>query len=272
LKIQENLPIGTHFGLIRADDKDQNDQIIYQIHPDDFNQTKNLIELNTDGSLYTKRRFIRTEINQFQFRILANDSLHTDSIVLEILIDKSSILITQSPYCLIGYRNESIHFESEENVLFSMRNPSSSDLILFPNGTMMIPSNLNKYSFDIYLQDGNSFSIFENFILLNRSQCKMNSFIQFDQQIVFIGILCLIIFIMIVCYYVQQPPPKKFLDKKVNLTPSFSSLFSPPSPQFTAMTIISSSTNEQTNQSSSLSNSSSSTYIKMSRSFDDEMI
>jgi len=74
---------------------------------------------------------------------------------------------------------------------------------------------------------------------------------------------------MIVCYYIQQQTQNKSLENKVNLTPSFSSLFSSPSPQFTAMTIIS---NEQTNKSSSLSNSSSSTYIKMSRSFEDEMI
>jgi hypothetical protein len=270
LKIQENLPIGTYFGLIQAEDKDRNDQIMYQIHSEDFNQTKDLIELNSNGSLYIKQRFNRNEINKFQFRILANDSLHTDLILLEILIDQSSILITQSPYCLMGYRNESIQFESEKNLSFFMRNPSSSDLILFPNGTMIIKSNLNKYSFDIYLQDENSFSIFENFILFKSSQCKTNIFIQFDQQIIFICLLCFIILIIIVCYYIQQQTQNKSLENKViHLTPSFSSLFSSPSPQFTAMTIIS---NEQTNKSSSLSNSSSSTYIKMSRSFEDEMI
>jgi hypothetical protein len=275
LKLQENLPIGTHFGLIYAEDKDRNNQIIYRIHSDDFNSTKNLIELNINGSLYTKQRFHRNKINRFQFRIIANDSLHIDTILSEIFIDKSSILITQSPYCLIGYQNESIQFESkQENVLFTIRNPSSSDLILFPNGTMIIQSNLNKYSFDIYLQNNeNSFLIFENFLLLNQFQCQTNHiFIQFNQQIIFIGLLCFIILIMIVCYYFQQSTSKKYLDKKVNLMPSFSSLFSPPSPQFTAMTIISSSINRQTNQSSSLSNSSSSTYIKMSRSFDDEII
>ena len=265
-KIQENLPIGTHFGLIYAEDKDKTDQIIYQIHPDDFIQTKHLIELNTNGSLYTKGRMTRDEM--IRFRTLANDSLHTDSIRLEIRITKSSILLTRSPYCLMGYRNESVQFESERNLSFSFRNPSSSELILFPNGTMIIPSKSNKYSFDIYLQDENSFSIFENFLLLSQT----HALIQFDQKLLFVGLFGFLLLVLIVCYYLQQSTRKKFFDQKLHFTPSFSSLFSPPSPQFTPMTIISSSTNEQTNQSASVSNSSSSTYIKMSRSFDDEMI
>ena len=83
-----------------------------------------------------------------------------------------------------------------------------------------------------------------------------------------------------------------------HLTPSFSSslnddaendtlLLSSPSPQFTAMTTVSTSstttTNDSTrlttftdristNKSSSISSSSSSTYVKMSRSFEDEML
>jgi hypothetical protein len=89
----------------------------------------------------------------------------------------------------------------------------------------------------------------------------------------------------------------KLLNTKMtttNLTPSFSSslnddaendtlLISSPSPQFTAMTTVSTSTNDsarlttftdrnQTNKSSSLSSSSSSTYVKMSRSFEEEML
>ncbi len=52
LRIQENRPIGTFFGQIQAEDKDKNDKIIYQIHPNDFNHIQNLIELNSNGRLY----------------------------------------------------------------------------------------------------------------------------------------------------------------------------------------------------------------------------
>ncbi|CAF4464254.1 unnamed protein product, partial [Adineta steineri] len=100
-------------------------------------------------------------------------------------------------------------------------------------------------------------------------------------------------------YYRQRQIRLKSSNNKpiTNLTPSFSSslnddaendtlLISSPSPQFTAMTTISTSTTTtndsnrlttftdrlSNNKSSSLSSSSSSTYVKMSRSFEDEIL
>jgi hypothetical protein len=274
LKLQENQPIGIFFGQIQAEDKDKNDKILYEIHPNDLNSIQSLIELNPNGSLYTKKRFYQKEISKFQFHIIANDSLYTDLILIEILIDNKSILKIPSPYCLIGNRNETIRIQLEayKNVSFFIQNVSK-DLTLYPNGTLIIKSNLKKYSFDIYLYDENSFLIFHNFILLIQSQCETNFFIQFNQQIIFIGLICFIIFIMIIWFYFQQQTQNKSLDKKTNLTSSFSSLvFSSSSPQFTPMIIISSSIHEQTTKSSSLSNSSSSTYIKMSHSFEDVLV
>jgi hypothetical protein len=268
-KIQDNQPSGTFLSQIQAEDKDKNDKIIYQIHPDDFDHTQNLIELNSNGRLYTKKRFHREEITKFQFHIIANDSLYTDLLLIEIIIDDKPILKTPSPYCLNENRNETIRIELEayKNVSFFIPN-SSEDLILYSNGTLIIKSNLKKYSFDIYLHDENSFSIFENFIILIQSDCRNN------QQIIFICFIGFTILIIIICFYFQQQIQKKNLDKKSSVSSSLNDtfIFSSPSPQFTAMTLVSSSTHELTNKSSSLSNSSSSTYIKMSQSFEDEII
>jgi hypothetical protein len=242
----------------------------------DFNDIKNLIELKSNGNLFTKTVFNHEQINKIQFRLIANDSSHTDLILTEILIDNKPILKTQSPYCFISNSNESIRIELEAytNVSFMIKNSSSEDLILFPNGTLIVKSILKNYSFDIYFQDENSFSIFNHFILRIQSDCGNYHFVQLDQRITFVCLTCFIIIIITCCYF-QQKTRKKSLDKK----PSFSSslndtlLFSSPSPQFTAMTIISSSsTHQQTNKSSSLSSSSSSTYLKMSRSYEDELI
>jgi hypothetical protein len=295
-KIQENQPNGTFLGQIQADDKDQNTQIIYTIHPNDLNHVNNLIELNTNGSLYTKVIFDREQLGQIQFRIIANDSLYTDYISIEILIldinDNKPILKTSSPYCFILNKNENINIQLEAydpdgNVSFSLVNPSSTDLILLSNGTLMIKSILKKYSFDIYLNDNKQeeslSSIYKNFILLiahNQSECQDYSFIQLNQRVIIIGLVSFICFICFCCGW-QQQRWKKSSDIKTNLTPSFSSSLNDEiehdtlllsSPQFTAMTIISSSTHESTSKSLSLSSSSSSTYIKMSRSFEDEII
>lgn len=271
LYIEENQVIGTLFAQIQAEDKDKNDKIIYKIHPNYLNNVKNLIELNSNGNLYTKKRFYQKDISKFQFYIIANDSLFTDFILIEILIENKSILKTSSPYCLMNNTNQ-IQIENYKNLSFSIRN-SSEDLIIYSNGTLRIQSNFKKYTFNIYLSNENSFLIYENFIILIQSQCNKQFFIQFDQQILILCLICLIIFILIICFifYFQQKTQKKSLEKKYNLTPSFSSLFSS-SPQFTPMTIISSSIHEQTTKTSSLSNSSSSTYIKISQSYEDDII
>ncbi len=275
-KIQDNQPSGTFLSHIQAEDKDKNDEIVYHIHPNDINYIGNFIELNPNGSLYTKTIFNRKEINKLQFRILANDSLHTDLILIEILINTKPILKTQSPYCftLQGNKTLEIQLEAYSNGSFSIRNPSSSDLHIFSNGTLIVQSIEKRYSFDIYLQDENFSSIVTDFILLIQSDCDNDIF---NQQILIICLICLIIIVIIYLCFQQT---KSFDNKKPTLTPSYSSslndtlFFSSPSPQLTAMTIISSSslTNQQTNKSSSLSSSTSSTYIKMSRSFEDEMI
>ncbi|CAF4802961.1 unnamed protein product [Rotaria sp. Silwood2] len=262
---------------IHAQDKDKNNQIIYYIHPNDLNSIKNLIELKTNGSLYTKIKFNQKQINKFQFRIIANDSLYTDIILIEILIDNNILLKPQTPYCFILNNNENIRiqFQAYKNVSFFLRNPSSSDIILFPNGTLILKSIINKYSFDIYLEENNYSAIFTNFILLIQFKCENYHFIQFYQQIIFISLICFIIFIIIiiVCSYIQHKIEKKSFEKKSNIKQSFSLslndifLFSCSSPQLTPMTITSMSTHQQINNSSTLS-----TYIKLSHSLQDETI
>jgi hypothetical protein len=154
-------------------------------------------------------------------------------------------------------------------------------------------------------------STYENFLILivyDQSECQnysIRSSNQLNQQtfiyfisIILISLACFTSIILTICccfYYRQQ---KQIKSKTTNnLTPSFSSslnddaendtlLISAPSPQFTAMTTVSTSTTttndsarlttfidrNQTNKSASLSSSSSSTYVKMSRSFEDEML
>ena len=268
LFIEENQSIGTFIGQIQAKDKDKTNQIIYSI----YSNNQNLIELNQNGNLYTKKRLFNQQ--KFQFYIIANDSINIDMILTEIIILKKSILKTSSPYCVVENKNKTIEIqlENSKNLSFYLRN-SSNDLILYPNGTLIIHPNLNKYIFDIYFYNENSFSVFKNFIILIQSNCKYEFFIQFNQQFIFICIICLIIFFMIISFYFQKQISKRNLEKKFNMTSSFTSIFSPSSLQFTPMTIISSSIkHEQINKSSSLSNSSSSTYIKMSHSFEDDVI
>ncbi|CAF2864619.1 unnamed protein product [Rotaria sp. Silwood2] len=277
IQIQENYLAKTFLSQIHAEDKDKNNQIIYYIHPNDLNSIKNLIELKTNGSLYTKIKFNQKQINKFQFRIIANDSLYTDIILIEILIDNNILLKPQTPYCFILNNNENIRiqFQAYKNVSFFLRNPSSSDIILFPNGTLILKSIINKYSFDIYLEENNYSAIFTNFILLIQFKCENYHFIQFYQQIIFISLICFIIFIIIiiVCSYIQHKIEKKSFEKKSNIKQSFSLslndifLFSCSSPQLTPMTITSMSTHQQINNSSTLS-----TYIKLSHSLQDETI
>jgi len=40
LRIQDNQTVGTFLDQIQAEDKDKNDQIIYSIHPNNFNDIK----------------------------------------------------------------------------------------------------------------------------------------------------------------------------------------------------------------------------------------
>ena len=330
-QFDENQANHTFIHQIQAEDKDKNDEIIYIIHPDDFNQIQNLIELNSNGSLYTKTSFDREQISKLSFRIIANDSLHTDMISIEILIldqnDNKPILNTQSPLCFILNTTDNIQIQlnasdtdenDNGNVSFSSRNPSSTNINLLLNGTLIIPAIAQEYTFDIYLEDhGQSkvlTSVYENFLLLivaNESECRNYSIIspiQLDQQtfvyfisIILISLACftLIILTICCCFYFRQRQIriKSPVTSTKNFTPSFSSslngdaendtlLLSSPSPQFTAMTTVSTSTTTTTdstrlttftdriptNKSSSLSSSSSSTYVKMSRSFEDEML
>jgi hypothetical protein len=336
-QIEENQVNQTFIGYIQAEDQDKNDQIIYSIYSDDFDQIKDFIQLKTNGSLYTKKSFDREQIPKLEFRIIANDSLHTDMIYIEILIldqnDNKPVLNSQSPFCFLYNLtdlNQTIQIqlkgddpdENENgNISFSMRNPSSNDLILLANGTLIVQPLFQEYTFDIILKDhGKPYvlsSIYENYVLLivyDESECRNYSIIspvQLDQQtmIYFVSIIltslaCFTIIILIICccfYYRQhqQQTEVKRLNNKTttNLTPSFSSslnddaendtlLLSSPSPQFTAMTTVSTSTTttndstrlttfidrNPTNKSSSLSSSSSSTYVKMSRSFEEEML
>jgi hypothetical protein len=338
-QIEENQDNYTFIGQILAEDEDKTDEIIYTIHPNDLNHTENLLQLNPNGSLYTKISFDREELNQIEFRIIANDSLNTDLIFIEILIldqnDNKPILISQSPICFLYNKtnsNQSISIQLEGydpdenengNISFSLINPSSEGLILLSNGTLIIESLFDEYTFDIYLQDHGKSKVLssriENFLLVivyDENQCRNSSIIispiELDQRtfiyfisIILICLACFTIIILIICccFYTRQRQIR--LNKKTttnttkaatNLTPSFSSslndemendnlLLSSPSPQFTAMTTVSISTtttndstrlttfiDRPTNKSSSLSSSSSSTYVKMSRSFEDEML
>ncbi|CAF2707704.1 unnamed protein product [Rotaria sp. Silwood2] len=333
-QLEENQNNYTFIDHIQADDKDKNDQIIYNIHSDDFNQIKDYIELKSNGSLYSKKSFDREQINKLEFRIIANDSLHIDLLFVEIFIldqnDNKPMIISQSPFCYIyntTNSNQNIRLQLEGydpdendngNISFSIINPSSMNIILFSNGTLIVPPLYYEYTFDIYLKDNGKSdvlsSIYKNFILLiasNESECQNYSIlssIKLDQRtfiyfisIILISLACFTIIILIICcfYFLQRYTKIKSLNNKTttDLTPSFSSslnedaendtlLLSSPSPQFTAMTTVSISTTTtndstrlttftdraQTNKSSSLSSSSSATYVKMSHSFEDEIL
>ena len=234
ISIPNDLPLGTIFAWIQAKDKDEHDSITYSLQ-------SNLVGLNANGSMFLKQRFDHS----IEFFVQANDSRHTDSILIEILVENQSIMKSQSPICLLDHRQSTLQLQSSKNFSFSMRNPSSSGLIFYPNGTLILPMNFQRYSFDVYLQDEDVFIIFENFVILSSNQCST----KFDRQIFWMSFIGLIILSLIVGFYI------KFDKKKQDLTHSFSSLFSSPSRK----------------NSSSLSHSSStSTYLKISRSLDDE--
>lgn len=330
-QLKENQNNRTFLGHIHAEDADKTDRIFYSIHPDDIDQLNNSLELQSNGSLYTKHTFDREQINEIQFRILANDSFHIDIMFIEIHIldenDHQPILKTPSPFCYISNSsNQTIEiqfegYDPDENengrIIYSLKNPSTNDVILHSNGTLFVQGFEREYHLKLMLTDqshSNVLStIYEDFLLLivsDQSQCgnySLRSTNELNQQtliyflsLLLISLACFTIIILTICccfYFRQQKQLKiQSLNSKTSnhLTPSFSSslndeaehdtlLISSPSPQFTAMTTISTSTNDSTrlttfidrnptNKSSSLSSSSSSTYIKMSRSFEDEML
>jgi len=345
-QIEENQDNQTLIGFVYAEDEDLNSNLIYSIHPNDEQQLQDFIQLETNGSLYTKKRIDREEISLFNFHVIVNDSLHTDILEVEIEIldqnDNKPLLNISSPFCFVfnsttNY-NETIQidlpaYDPDENqngqITFSMINPSSNDLHLFSNGSLVFQPTFTEYHFDLILHDNgkpNQLSTtYKNFVLLivyDQLECRnysLRSSIQFDQQtfiyfisIILITLACFTFIILIICccFYIRHekhvhlPLIHKKLPQPTSagshLTPSFSSslnedvendtlLLSSPSPQFTAMTTVSTSsttttkTNDSTRlttfidrhpttKSSSLSSSSSSTYVKMSRSFDDEML
>lgn len=331
-QLEENQENSIFLGQILAEDADQNDRIIYSIHPDDIQPLNQSIEFTSNGSLYTKKSFDREQINQFQFRLLANDSLHVDMMLIEIdIIDQNDhrpVLKTSSPLCYISNSSNQtieIHLEGDDpdedengQIVFSLKNPSSNDIHLLSNGTLLVSEGFNReYRLNLILTDQSQSNVlsttYEDFLLLivsEEGQCRnysIRSSIEYDQDtfmyflsILLISLALFTIIILIICgccYFQQQkqsPIPSFNSKTNNNLTPSFSSslnddaeqdtlLISSPSPQFTAMTTISTSTNDSTRlttfiernpttKSSSLSSSSSSTYIKMSRSFEDEML
>ena len=291
-QLEENQNNHTFIGHIYAEDKDKTNQIIYQIHSDDSNYINKFIDLNNiNGSLFTRISFDRERIDKLKFRIIANDSIHIDLILIEIFIldqnDNKPTIVTRSPLCLIYNRTNtkqsiSIHLEGYDldandngNISFIMINPSSMNIKLLSNGTLIVPSLYEEYKFDLILKDHSKSnvlsSIYENFILLivsHQTECENYSFlssIRFNQRsfiyfisTILISLVCLTLIILIIyCFYYfrRRYTRMKLLNNKVktNLTPSFSSSFnedvendtlllSSPSPQFTAMTTVSIST------------------------------
>ena len=333
-EVEENQAYPTVLGHILAEDADQSPSLIYSIHPDDLYGIRAWIQLDRNGTLSTSTSLDREEISRIQFRAVVNDSLHTDEMSIEIVIldqnDNTPALKSPSPFCFLHNTtriDSSIRLDLEvddpdehENgeVSFSLGNPSSSDVTLLPNGTLLVLGKLQEYHFDVHLKDhaksNPRSSLVRNFRLLivsSDEECQARSArspMQLDQRtfIYFTSILllclaCLTVVLVLVCccYYIRQQQKRKLSSSHkatTNLTPSFSSslndeaendtlLLSSPSPQFTAMTTVSTSTtsthdstrlttfiDRPTNKSSSLSSASSSTYVKMSRSFDDEML
>ena len=337
-EIEENQKNGTWLGHIQAEDADQSNSIIYSIHPDDFYRVEKFVRLNSNGSLFTQYSFDREQIEQLEFRVIANDSIHADMMSIRIRIldqnDQRPVLKSSSPWCVLFNETNSneniyLHFDGHDldqddngRFSFSLINPSSSDISLFSNGTLIVPARRQTYRFDLHLEDlaqsNRLSSLTKNFILLvvsDQIECDNYSTlypIQLDQKtliyLAFLIVSCVACFTLVsvfICffYYWRQRQQKQQRKKHPinneiipNLTPSFSSslngeaendtlLLSSPSPQFTAMTTVSTSTttsndstrlttfiDRTTHKSSSLSSSSSSTYVKMSRSFDDEML
>lgn len=297
-QIEENQENQTLIGFVHAEDEDINSKIIYSIHLNDRNQIQNFIHLETNGSLYTKKLIDREEISQFNFRILANDSLHTDILSVEIEIidqnDNKPLLNISSPFCFTfnstNY-NETIQidlqaYDPDENqngqITFSIQNPSSDDLFIYPNGSLIFQPIFTQYRFDLILRDQGEpkqlSTTYKNFILLiayDQSECRnysLRSSIQFDQQtfiylisIILISLACFTIIILFICccFYIRHEKqthlplihkkPPMTTSAESHLTPSFSSslnddaendtlLLSSPSPQFTAMTTVSTTT------------------------------
>ena len=218
-----NQPIGSLFSQISAKDKDKIGEIIYSIDINDRERVQNLIELKSNGQLLTKNRFLSMEFDRFRFHVVANDSKFIDKILVQIRISNQSIVKPQSPVYFHKKSNEPmfIHLQSDRNRSFSMRNPSSNDLILYPNGTLIVQSNRRTSSLDIYLHDDDHCLIFKDFLLINQSESLWTlAFYLFWM----IFIVCLFVILL----YSQEKQPK--------------------------------------------STSSSTTYMKISHSFDDELL
>ncbi|CAF4069128.1 unnamed protein product, partial [Rotaria sp. Silwood2] len=171
------------------------------------------------------------------------------------------------------------------------------DIYLKDNGKSDVLSSIYK---NFILLIASNESECQNYSILSSIKLDQRTFIYFI-SIILISLACFTIIILIICcfYFLQRYTKIKSLNNKTttDLTPSFSSslnedaendtlLLSSPSPQFTAMTTVSISTTTtndstrlttftdraQTNKSSSLSSSSSATYVKMSHSFEDEIL
>lgn len=80
-----------YLGQIQDEDKDKNGKVYYYTYP------KCIIQLYLNGSLFTKARYDRKKIHQLRLRIIPNDSLHPDTIVIKVLTDNKSVLKNRSP-------------------------------------------------------------------------------------------------------------------------------------------------------------------------------
>ena len=298
-QIEDNLPDGTCIGQLQAEDHDQTSRVLYEIHADDLLRMDRLIDFYFNGSFYSRAALNDEQFDRLSFRVIANDSLHTDEMTIDLRRPhrntSGSMLKTLSPYCFVSEHNETItiQLDVDSNVSFSMRHPSSSDLHLLPNGTLIVHTSRKHYSFDLYLHDteANSVVQIEHFVLWiveHPSQCPSHSFHRVDQRIFWLYFFCLTLCISCSCCLFAREQ-RQLLDRKRKRksTPSLSAsindpveqhvlLLASPSPQLTTLstsTHLTSSRDQSTKKNcTSLSSSSSSTYIKISHSFDEEII
>jgi len=263
-QLEENQENRTFVGQIQAEDADQNDLITYAFHPDDFDRIDKFIELTRNGSLLTKMSFDREQIDQLEFRLIANDSVHIDTTFVQIRIldenDHRPILKTSSPFCFLlnttqnSQNNETIQidfeaFDPDEDangrVSFSLKQSSSNNLRLLSNGTLFLPANIRSYQFDLYLEDdgqpNRQSSLYKDFLLLivsDRNDCErisISSPLHLEQKtlIYFISIIliCFVGFILIIlgiccCFYIRQKQRRKLCLTHKIVVPNLTPSFS----------------------------------------------